>query len=38
MLMDIAAKSAGDNAAPSQKQSPEDLIKKAKGGKAPKGK
>jgi tetratricopeptide (TPR) repeat protein len=33
MLMDIAAKSAGDNAAPSQKQSPEDLVKKAKGGK-----
>ena len=33
MLMDIAAKSAGENAAPSQKQSPEDLVKKAKGGK-----
>ena len=29
MLMDIAAKSAGENAAPSQKQSPADLIKAA---------
>ena len=38
MLMDIAAKSAGENAAPSQKQSPEDLVKKAKGGKGAKGK
>jgi tetratricopeptide (TPR) repeat protein len=40
MLMDIAAKSAGENAAPSQKQSPEDIVKGAKAakGKGAKGK
>lgn len=38
MLMDIAAKSAGDNAAPTRRQSPEDLVKKAKGAKGGKGK
>ena len=32
MLMDIAAKAAGAEAAPSQKQSPEDLVKQSKGG------
>lgn len=31
MLMDIAAKSAGAGSAPSEKMSPEDLVKKGKG-------
>jgi tetratricopeptide (TPR) repeat protein len=31
MLMDIAAKSAGGGAAPSERLSPEDLVKKSKG-------
>ena len=33
MLMDIAAKSAGGGPAPSEKMSPEDLVKKSKEGK-----
>jgi tetratricopeptide (TPR) repeat protein len=32
MLMDIAAKSAGADASSGQKESPEDLVKKSKGG------
>ena len=34
MLMDIAAKAAGENHAPDQKQSPEEVVKQGKGGKA----
>jgi tetratricopeptide (TPR) repeat protein len=40
MLMDIAAKAAGDNKPSGAKESPEDVVKKANGGKggpAPKG-